>query len=135
MFAQASRPTSMRPTRYFLLALFSALAVSTVFRLCADDAIICSNAPKTQLETLACQPGVVLIKGLGDVGSVPVERGIVTVFCLRYIAPDVHQAAAGLDIKVKLTNCFFHAFVDYDEIDHLLQAVGTLSHADKKIAG
>ena len=114
----------------FYLAAACLLATSCL----AEDAAICTNTPKTQLEALACLPGIVLIKGLGDAGSVPLERATITVFCLRYLAPDVHQGAAGLDVKVKLTNCFFHAFVDYDEIDHLLIAVQQLAHADKKIA-
>jgi hypothetical protein len=116
--------------KYF--ALIPLLAVPCF---AVDDALSCTNAPKTQLEALACQTGIVLIKGLGDVGSVPVEHGTVTIYCLRYLAPDVHQGAAGLEVKVKLASGSCHAFIDYDEIDHLLAAINQLAHADKKING
>jgi hypothetical protein len=125
---------NMNHTRHLSIILLLLLAGTAAPRLRADDAT-CTNTPKTKLEALACQTGLVLYKGIGDIGSLPVERGTITVFCLNYLAPDARQHEAGLDIRIKLTEGAFHTLVDYDEIDHLLQALSALGKADKKTAG
>ena len=123
---------SAQNVRTNLLLIATGLAALCATKVGAQDPAVSTNAPKTHLESFARQTGIVLIRGVGEIGSVNVERGVVTVTGVEYVAPKTGDRARGLNIRVKTGESLFHAFVDDDEIEPLLAALNAITKVEKK---
>jgi hypothetical protein len=90
-----------------------------------------TNAPKTRLEALQTQTGVLIVTGTEQLGTISAQPGAVSVACKMSmdtrtgrkeygVAVGLRQADQPEDITV----------IDYDEMDALLQATDSLGKLD-----
>jgi len=85
-----------------------------------------NNLPKTEIENFELQTGTVIVKGLGEIGSMTTSAGVITVRCKESIDETTGQREYG--IGVALASGQLHGFlvVDYDELDPLLRGLDFL---------
>lgn len=109
----------MRLLSLFLAALCGSLALAAR----AQDT---NNAPKTEIENFELQTGVVIVKGLGEIGSMSTSRGVISVRCKESI--DENSGHREYGIGVALASDQLHGFlvVDYDELDSLIRGLDFL---------
>jgi hypothetical protein len=92
--------------------------------------------PATKLEAFSAKTGVVIIRGYTTVGSVN-GLGSVTIDAREFRdAANVKQRVTGLCIEVKEAGRLERestSFVDYDEIDSLVQGIDYISKIDSSI--
>ncbi|MGA2029328.1 MAG: hypothetical protein ABSG87_04560 [Verrucomicrobiota bacterium] len=100
-----------------------AICCSLAFVSRAQDA---TNAPKTEIESFELQTGTVIVKGLGEIGSVTTSTSVVSVRCKESI--DENSGIKEYGIGVALTSNQLHGFlvVDYDELDSLIRGLDFL---------
>lgn len=91
--------------------------------------------PATFLERFSAQSGVVLIRGFSKIGSIR-GRGSVTVAAIEIrLASNPKIRATGLSFTVSESSAKEKtSFVDYDEIDSLLEGIEYISGADHNIS-
>ncbi|HEY1717865.1 MAG TPA: hypothetical protein VGH42_06170 [Verrucomicrobiae bacterium] len=106
-------------TFYFIL-----MAASFAFAASAQDA---TNAPKTEIENFELQTGTVIVKGLGDIGSVTTSAGVISVRCKESIDENSGQKEYGLGVALASNQLHGFLVVDYDELDSLIRGLDTLS--------
>lgn len=108
--------------RKFYFILLTATC-SFAFAARAQDA---TNAPKTEIENFELQTGTVIVKGLGEIGSVTTSAGVISVRCKESI--DENTGLKEYGIGVALTSNQLHGFlvVDYDELDSLIHGLDFL---------
>lgn len=105
-------------------------------RLRAQDPVITTNAPRTNLEAISCRIETVVIKGLAEMGSMTADRGTISIRCLAFMDAGTGLKERGLRIRLQSSNgASGQALVDYEEIAPLLRAIETLGKLDKKIMG
>lgn len=109
----------MRPLSFFLIVLCGALALEAR----AQDT---TNAPKTEIENFEMQPGTVIVKGLGETGSITTSAGVISVRCKE--SSDESSSRKEYGISVVLASDQLHGFlvVDYDELDSLISGLDYL---------
>ncbi|HEY3932245.1 MAG TPA: hypothetical protein VGM58_07730 [Verrucomicrobiae bacterium] len=85
-----------------------------------------TNAPKTEIENFELQTGTVIVKGLGEIGSVTTSAGVISVRCKESI--DENSGRKEYGIGVALASNQLHGFlvVDYDELDSLIRGLDFL---------
>jgi hypothetical protein len=122
-----------------------------VHSVCLSGALLCASAcsaqgpqqkdsqaapPATKLEAFSAKTGVVIIRGYTKVGSVN-GLGNVTIDAREFRdAANVKQRVTGLSIEVKESGRLEResiSFVDYDEIDSLVQGIEYISRIDSGI--
>jgi hypothetical protein len=89
--------------------------------------------PKTQLEALQAQTGIVLIKGYSEIGSVDE----ISVECLEVTDASTHVRQMGIAVRVKellslaksLPERSYACVVDYGEIEPLLKGIDYIAKA------
>jgi len=101
----------------------------------AQEAKPAAKEPKTKLEAFEAQTGAVLIKGIGEVGSVS-GMGSLEVGVREFTHAGTGRKEYGVTIEVKASGTFERkdtAFIDYDEIDSLLKGIDYISKIDKSV--
>jgi hypothetical protein len=93
------------------------------------------SAPTTKLEGFAAKKGVVIIRGYSEMGRV---TGLGTVFVDAWDrdAVNLQTRVTGLSIRVVESGSYTKensSFIDYDEIDSLLQGIDYISRANKDV--
>ena len=85
-----------------------------------------TNAPKTEIENFELQTGTVIVKGLGEIGSVTTSAGVISVRSKESI--DENSGLKEYGISVALASNQLHGFlvVDYDELDSLIRGLDFL---------
>lgn len=93
-------------------------------------------APKTKIEAFTGTSGSVVIKGYTDVGQL--DGGSIEVTAMTFRNPNDKQQTSGLAISVKdarnpAYNGSKRSFVDYDEIQGLLEGIKYISSSKKDV--
>src|ERR1051325_9662459 len=90
--------------------------------------------PKTRLEAMETQTGIILVKGTAMVGSLTIGNTVVTVRCKEMKDVTRNQRALGLSVHFKENEREEESiYIDSDEIDALLNAIDYLSKADHTV--
>jgi len=108
--------------RKFCVVLIAACC-SFAFASRAQDT---TNAPKTEIENFEAQTGTVIVKGLGEIGSMTTSAGVISIRCKESI--DENSGLKEYGIGVALASNQLHGFlvVDYDELDSLIRGLDFL---------
>ena len=86
-----------------------------------------TNAPKTEIEMFESQTGAIIVKGFGQTGSMSVGATVVSVRCKESVNVNSGRKAYGLEVDFTEGNQpRERLFVDYDEIDSLLNGINYL---------
>jgi hypothetical protein len=95
---------------------------------------VAPSMPATKLEALASQPGILVIRRSWLIGRLPGKRGSIAVLLKDFAdVGNPGQRATGLGFLVEEPGKSRRtSFVDYDEIDSLIQAVDYISTIDQK---
>lgn len=99
----------------------------------AQEAKPTQKEPKTKLEAFEAKTGMVIIKGLQDIGTVT-GMGTVTVGCREFTDGNTGRKEYGITIEVKSSGRFERTdttLIDYDEIESLLKGIDYISKVDK----
>ena len=119
----------------------STLILSLLFIICSgvvSAAGIADENPKTKLEAFQQQTGSVLIKGYTDVGSIVAAEpstSIVQVRALEFVTASTNKKAMGIIVEITEVSSRMNitgsdrAFIDYDEVDDLLEGIDYISKA------
>jgi hypothetical protein len=92
---------------------------------------VITNAPKTRIEVFENQTGVILIKGISDMGTISGKTGTVQVQYKESTDPVNNRKEYGLAIKVSQGGQLEDSTtIDYDEIDPLIGAIDYISKID-----
>jgi hypothetical protein len=93
-----------------------------------------TNLLMTQIGTFEARPGVVMVKGIGPVGSVQLGFGQLSVGCKQTKDISTGEKIHGLVVEVE-GNQFAPeaALVDDDEVDSLLKAVNYLAKVNNDV--
>ncbi len=110
----------MRPLSFILIALCAALPLA----LHAQDS---TNAPATEIENFELQTDAVIVKGVGDIGTLDTPAG--TVFVRYKESDNITSGQKQYAIAVGLSSNQARGvlFVDYDELDALVRGLEYLS--------
>lgn len=111
------------------MVLTALACLSLVISSRAQDVV--TNAPKTRIEAFEVQTGVILIKGISDMGSISGKTGTVQVQYKESTDPVNNRKEYGLAIKVSQGGQQEDSTtIDYDEIDPLIGAIDYISKID-----
>src|SRR5687768_8943387 len=93
--------------------------------------------PKTKIEAFQAKTGVVIIKGMSDVGSIKdIFKGLVLVSAREFVDAASSEKVYGLIVQVKESGTLKNeksSFVDYDEIDSLIKGIDYVSKIEKTV--
>jgi len=104
------------------LVLFAAICSFNLTSLSQD-----TNSLRTDLGVLEAQTGVIIIKGFGSVGSIPVGTDVISVRSKESTDVSSGVKSYGLAIQIEANSLpRDRIYVDYDEIDSLLGAMDYL---------
>jgi len=121
-----------------------------VHRVCLSGALLCASAcsaqgpqqkdsqaapPATKLEAFSAKTGTVIVRGYTTVGVVN-GMGTVTIDAREFRDAGTKLRVTGLSIEVKESGRLERestSFVDYDEIDSLLQGIDYISKIDQNV--
>jgi hypothetical protein len=107
--------------------LLLAAICTFAFSAFADD----TNVLKTDLGVFEARTGVVIIKGFEPMGVVNGDSGAVSVACKESTDVASGKKLYGIAIGIEVASVSRErTFVDYDEIEALLQAINYLNHID-----
>jgi hypothetical protein len=109
----------MRSFHFSLIVLCSALMLAAR----AQDT---NNLPKTEIENFEMQTGAVIVKGLGEIGSVTTSAGVVSVRCKESIDENSGRREYGLGVALASNQLHGFLVVDYDELDSLIHGLDFL---------
>lgn len=108
--------------RTFCIVLIAACCLP-VFVSRAQD----TNAPKTEIEVFEAQTNAVIVKGFSQTGSMSVGTAVISVRCKESVNVNTGRKVYGLAVDFTEGNQpRERLFVDYDEIDSLLNGINYL---------
>lgn len=118
-------------------SLITAILICGLFPLTpfAQESKSGAKEPKTKLEAFEAQTGTVLIKGIGEIGSIT-GTGSIEVDCREFTDAGTTQKRYGITVEVAESGRFARpvtSFVDYDEIDSLLKGIDYISKIDNSV--
>jgi len=117
----------------------AALACSLASLAAAQDTAIYTNLLKTQIGRLEARIGVVIIKGYGKLGSIPLGQGQLSLRYKRSSDSSTGEKAYGLAITYETGQYLPEiVYADDDEVDPLVQAVdyrGKLNYNEPSLPG
>lgn len=94
-------------------------------------------APKTKLERFVAQDGAVIVRGFSTIGTLRAKyRGTITVDSKEFANVALDKSAYGITIEVKEASSYERkhtSFVDYEEIDSLLDGLDYIAKVDKSV--
>jgi len=103
-----------------LCVIFAAACCLPVLMSRAQD----TNAPKTEIEFFEARTGTLMVKGFSQIGSMSVGTAVITVRAKQSLNVTSGHKIQGLAIDITEGNQpRERAYVDYDEIDPLLQGI------------
>jgi len=112
-----TRNLAVRLMAVFLLSLGAAAAS-------AQD----TNAPKTELDAFEDRTGIVIVKSVGDIGTITAATGSVIVKCKESVDISSGLKQQGLAITIAPTgDAKDTTIIDYDELDALITALDYLT--------
>ncbi len=86
-----------------------------------------TNAPRTELDAFEDRPGIVIVKSVGDIGTVT-ATGSVIVKCKESLDTSSSLKQQGLAITIAVNaDVKDTTIIDYDELDALLSALDYLA--------
>ncbi len=86
-----------------------------------------TNSLRTDLGVLEAQTGVIIIKGFGSVGTIPVGADVISLRTKESTDVASGLKAYGLSVQIEANSLpMERIYVDYDEIDSLLGAIDYL---------
>jgi len=107
--------------RKFCLVLI-AVGCSLAFAAHAQD----TNALKTEIGLFESQTGVVVVKGIGQIGSVSTGGAVISVRCKESTSAATGRKDYGIAVEIEVNQWRRFAVVDYDELDPLLNGMDYL---------
>lgn len=108
------------------------IAASGLFTLTACAQV--TNVTFTQLETFEAQPGTVIVKGAGQVGSMTIDAITVSVISKQSTDVNTGRKEYGVAVEFKENNQRgTRMVVDYDEMDSLLNGLNYLAQIDSNV--
>ncbi len=108
----------MREFRFVLIAAICSLALAAR----AQD----TNVLKTEIGIFESQTGVVIVKGVGQIGSVSTGAAVIFVSCKESASGATGHRDYGIAIEIQANQWRRLAVVDYDELDALLTGMDFL---------
>jgi hypothetical protein len=105
-----------------ICAVLIAAVCSLAFAACAQD----TNALKTEIGIFESQTGVVIVKGVGQVGSVSTGGTVISVRCKESTSAATGHKDYGIAVEIEVNQWRRLAIVDYDELDPLLNGMDYL---------
>src|ERR1700722_15709132 len=94
-----------------------------------------TTPPATKLEAFSAKTGVVIIRGFTTVGTLP-GLGSVSIDAREFRDAATKSKVTGLSFEVKESGRFEKentSFVDYDEIDSLIQGIDYISRINSSV--
>jgi len=85
-----------------------------------------TNALKTEIGIFESQTNVVIVKGVGQIGSVSTVAAVISVRCKESTSAATGQREYGIAIVIEASQWRGLAIVDYDELDALLKGMDYL---------
>jgi hypothetical protein len=85
-----------------------------------------TNALKTQIGLFESQTGVVIVKGVGQIGSVSTGGAVIFVRCKESTSAATGHRDYGIAVEIEVTQWRRLAIVDYNELDPLLNGMDYL---------
>ena len=93
-----------------------------------------TNVTFTELETFESQPGTVIVKGSGPIGSLNLGAINVTVTCKESTDATAGRKEYGVAVEIAENNRHgARMVVDYDEMDSLLSGLNYLAQIDSNV--
>jgi hypothetical protein len=93
-----------------------------------------TNVPLTKLEAFEAQTGMVIVKGVGQIGLLAVGALNITVISKESMNVGTGRKQYGMAIEVAENNqLVWKRVIDYDEIDSLINGLSYLSIIDDKV--
>jgi hypothetical protein len=93
-----------------------------------------TNVTFTELETFEDQPGTVIVKGAGQIGSMAIGAMNVTIICKESTDASTGHKEYGLAVEMNENNLRgVRMVVDYDEMDSLLNGLDYLAKIDSNV--
>ncbi len=86
-----------------------------------------TNAPATQIENFELQTDAIIVKGFGDIGSIPVDGGTISIRCKESNNVTINQKMYGLAVALTAGQEHGSLVVDYDELEGMIRALDFLS--------
>lgn len=115
---------------FSVVLLSAALPALSVAQECAEP-----EAPKTKLEALAAQEGVVIIRGFSKIGEVRGQYGsLVAIESKEFTNASTGKREYGISVAVKADGRLERehtSYVDFDEIPALLAGLEYIGNVDK----
>ncbi|MGH8022523.1 MAG: hypothetical protein ACRED1_02995, partial [Limisphaerales bacterium] len=113
-----------------ILLLSMALAAALPLAVTAQSS---TNAPATEIESFDLQTDAVIVKGTGQIGSIATEAGTILVRCRESdnVASGQKQYAIAIGIQANQSRLVL--WVDYDELDALIQGMNFLSKVNFEV--
>lgn len=110
----------------------SAPFILTILCLCAALPLVsrgqsCTNPPPTEIQNFEMQPDAVIVKGVGQIGSISTEYGTLVVRCKESDNVTTGQKQYAIAIAIESGQSKMLLFVDYDELDALIHGLDYLS--------
>jgi len=105
-----------------LFVVLIAAICSLAFAARAQD----TNALKTEIGLFESQTGEVIIKGIGQIGSVATGGAVIYVRCKESTSAATGHKDYGIAIEIEANQWRRLAIVDYDELDALLNSMDYL---------
>lgn len=106
-------------------------AIILVTTLCAALPLVAAaqnttNAPATEIENFELQTDAVIVKGVGQIGTVATEAGPIVVRCKESTNVTTGQKRFAMAIGIEANQSRMVLLVDYDELDALLHGLDFL---------
>ena len=93
-----------------------------------------TNVTFTELETFESQPGTVIVKGAGQIGSLNLGDINVAVICKESTDTAAGHKEYGVAVEIAENNRHrVRMVVDYDEVDSLLNGLNYLAQIDSNV--
>lgn len=110
----------MRTTSFILTMLCAALPL-------LSHAQSSTNLPPTEIQNFEMQPDAVIVKGIGENGSISTQYGTIVVRCKESDNVTSGQKQDAIAIAIQANQTEMLLYVDYDELDALIHGLDYLS--------
>jgi hypothetical protein len=115
----------------FILAVFLASFIKAAF---AQDTNAYAYLPTTRLESFSTNTGSVVIRGSADIGVVSANTGTIALKCREASEASSGRKEVGISVELNHSPELRETrFVDYDELESLINALAYLNKVDWSI--
>ncbi len=113
----------LKPMRSTLFLLTTLCAILPLVAAAQNS----TNTPATEIENFELQTDAVIVKGIGQIGSLATETGTIVVRCKESDNVTSGQKQFAVAIGIEANQSRLILFVDYDELDALIHGLDYLS--------